>query len=368
MSFYQTVEQYAPFTTENPVRIPGSDRVRRILHQGRVLPEDFSILLSTAAASFLEEMAQEAHRLTVQYFGRTILLYTPMYLSNHCVNQCRYCGFNANNAIPRKQLSLAEVEKEAAAIAATGLKHVLILTGDARHVAGISYLKDCLEILRRYFTSIGIEIYALETDEYRQLIEAGVDSLTIYQETYNESLYDDLHPNGPKRDYRFRLDAPERACRAGIRSVNIAALLGLDDWRRDAFFTGLHADYLQRHYPEVEIGLSMPRIRSHAGDYQIRQPVTDENLVQIMLAWRLFLPRVGMALSTRENACLRDNLIRLGVTKMSAGSTTKVGGRTQSQEDVGQFEIADHRSVTEMRLQIQRLGYQPVFKDWQPIL
>ncbi|MFZ5572282.1 MAG: 2-iminoacetate synthase ThiH [Thermodesulfobacteriota bacterium] len=367
MSFYPLVETVESCPAEEPSLENGVDRLRRILGQGRVPPADFRFLLSPAAVPFLEDMARAAHRLTVQYFGRTILLYTPLYLSNHCINQCRYCGFNAGNAIPRMQLTLDEVEREAAAIAATGLKHILILTGDARHMAGLSYLKNCLEILRRYFTSIGIEIYALETEEYRELIDAGVDSLTIYQETYNRNLYEDLHPKGPKRDYRFRLEAPERACRAGIRSVNIAALLGLDDWRRDAYLTGLHADYLQRRFPEVEIGLSLPRIRSHAGEYQPRHPVSDENLVQIMLAWRIFLPRAGMALSTRESAYLRDRLIRLGVTRMSAGSSTKVGGRTQERDSVGQFEIADHRSVADMRDQIQRLGYQPVFKDWQPI-
>ncbi len=367
MSFYETYQTFRQILEQAGKASHGPDQIQRILQQSTLKPWDLYALLSPAAAPFLEQMAQKAHRLTVQHFGRTILLYTPLYLSNYCTNFCRYCGFNAENPIPRKQLSPAEVEKEAQAIAETGLKHILILTGDARQLAGLDYLKSCIAVLRRYFTSIGIEIYALETGEYRELIAAGVDSLTIYQETYDESLYQELHPQGPKKDYCFRLDAPERACRSGIRSVNIAALLGLGDWRTDAFFTGLHADYLQRTFPEVEVGLSLPRMRAHAGAYQPLYPVKDAVLVQIMLALRLYLPRAGIALSTREQAGLRDNLIRLGVTKMSAGSTTRVGGRTQAHDDVGQFEIADERSVAEMQARIQGLGYQPVFKDWQPI-
>jgi len=248
------------------------------------------------------------------------------------------------------------------------LKHILILTGDARRMADLPYLKSCIKILAEYFTSIAIEIYALEEQEYGELIEAGVDSLTIYQETYNETLYNKLHVKGPKRDYRFRLDAPERACRATMRAVNIGALLGLDEWRREAFLTGLHAHYLQDQYPDVEVSVSLPRLRPHAGNYQPRSQVSDKNLVQIMLALRLFMPRAGITISTREAAVFRDNIIRLGVTKMSAGSSTKVGGHTIAKADTGQFDISDERTVAEMKTYIEKLGYQPVFKDWQPIL
>ena len=290
-----------------------------------------------------------------------------MYLSNYCANHCEYCGFSINNRIGRKQLSLEEVEKEAREIAATGLKHILILTGDAPKIASLEYLKNCCDILKKYFTSIAIEIYALETQGYAALVEKGVDSLTIYQETYNEDLYNTLHVKGPKKDYRYRLDAPERGLLADIRSVGIGALLGLGDWRFDAFMTGIHANYLQNKFPEAEIGVSLPRMRPHAGAFQPDYPVNDRNLVQILTALRIFLPRVGITISTREDKNFRNNILRLGVTKMSAGSSTSVGGRISEDEKTGQFEISDERSVAQMAADLKNLGYQPVFKDWQPI-
>jgi 2-iminoacetate synthase len=338
-----------------------------VLQKETLSASDFYTLLSPAAEKFLETMAQKAHRITINQFGRTILLFTPMYLSNYCENHCLYCGFKAGNAIKRKQLSYEEVEKEAKRISETGLKHILILTGEATNIATVDYLKKCCAILSNYFTSIAIEIYPLSMEDYRVLIDAGVDSLTIYQETYHELLYDALHVKGPKKDYRFRLDTPERGCEAGIRSVNIGALLGLDEWRREAFFTGLHADYLQNTYPEVEVSISFPRMRPHAGDYNPEFPVSDRNLVQIILAMRLFMPRAGITISTRENAAFRNNILPLGVTKMSAGSTTVVGGHTTEDNDTGQFEISDERSVEQMAASLRESGFQPVYKDWQAI-
>ncbi len=367
MSFYEIYRAFQNLDVHAFFNSKTRDDVARILGQPTIDHLDFLTLLSPKAEPFLEQMAQKAHMLTVQQFGKTILLYTPMYLSNFCMNQCLYCGFNASNRIHRKQLTLEEVEKEARAISGTGLKHILILTGDAKKIATLDYLKDCLKILEKYFTSISIEIYALDTAEYEALVTAGVDALTLYQETYNRELYEQLHLKGPKADYLFRLEAPERACAAGIRSVNIGALLGLDDWRKEAFFTGIHADYLQTHHPDVEVSISLPRMRSHAGDFQPAYDITDRNLVQFMLAFRLYMPRAGITLSTRENAAFRDNVIRLGVTKMSAGSSTKVGGHTTGEKETGQFDICDHRNVSEMKINIQRLGYQPVFKDWEPI-
>jgi 2-iminoacetate synthase len=222
-------------------------------------------------------------------------------------------------------------------------------------------------VLGRYFPAIGMEIYALSQADYGRLIEAGVDSLTIYQETYNEELYRQLHPKGPKRDYRFRLDAPERACRAGMRAVNVGALLGLDDWRQDAFITGLHAHYLQNRYPETETSISLPRMRPHVGGYQPGCIVADRHIVQTMTALRLFMPRAGITISTRESARFRDRLLPLGVTRMSAGSCTAVGGRTGKADSASQFEISDERSAPEMVDMLRRAGWQPVFKDWQHI-
>jgi len=368
MSFFQTCLKYDDFQPDTVLRQFDKKDVKQVLNKETLKGDDFLALLSPAAEYLIEEIAQKAHRLTVQQFGKVIQLYTPMYLSNFCTNHCLYCGFNSNNKIVRKQLSLEEVEKEAATIAKTGLKHILILTGGARKIATPEYIKNCVNTISKYFKSICIEVYALETEEYAELIKAGVDCITIYQETYNTGLYKQLHPKGPKQDFQYRLNTPDRACRAGIRSVNVGALLGLDDWRREAFLTGLHAEYIQHNYPEVELGISLPRIKPHEGSFQSSHLVTNKNFVQIMLAFRLFLPRAGITISTREPAIFRDNIIRLGATKMSAGSSTKVGGWTTGDNDTGQFDISDHRTVQEIKEQICRLGYQPVFKDWQPIV
>ncbi len=366
MSFYDLLRKYGDFDFEDFFRRVAEDQIKRIISKHRLGALDYLALLSPRAEGQIEEMALRAHRLTVQHFGRVILLYTPLYLSDHCVNHCLYCGFRAQNKVERKKLTPARVEEEARIIAATGLKHILVLTGESRKESPVSYIRECVEILKKYFTSISIEVYPLEEDEYRELISAGVDGLTIYQEVYDEAVYAELHPAGPKRNYRFRLEAPERACRAGIRTVNVGALLGLHDWRTEAFFTGLHAEYLQDTFPEVEVSISPPRMRPQLGGFQPRVRVSDRNLVQYMLAFRLFMPRAGITISTRESAEMRDHLVKLGATRMSAGSCTSVGGRT-GRDSSGQFEISDERSVAEMARVIYSQGYQPVFKDWQYI-
>lgn len=363
MSFYQEYMAYKDLDWDGFFSSRTSRQVTAVLAKDRLDIWDFLTLLSPTAEDYLEAMAQKARKLTLQHFGKAVLLYTPMYLSNYCVNQCAYCGFNAKNKLPRKQLTLAEVEQEAKVIAAAGLRHILLLTGEAKEKAGLSYLKACIGVVKKYFTCLGIEIYPLTRDEYKQLIKVGVDGLTMYQETYDEEIYDQIHLKGPKKNYAFRLDAPERACQAGMRSVNIGALLGLAPWRQEAFFTGLHAYYLQNKYLATEISLSFPRLRPHLGVFQPRDIISDQNLVQIMLASRLFLPRAGITLSTRESSTLRDNLLPLGVTKISAGSTTAVGGHTQGEEGE-QFAISDGRNTQEMKEALTRLGYQPVLQDW----
>jgi 2-iminoacetate synthase len=327
-------------------------------------------LMSPAASSLLEEMAQKASRLTVQHFGRTVSLFTPLYLANFCTNHCVYCGFNCTNSIHRSKLTLDEVDVEGAAIAATGLKNLLILTGDAPAKTGVDYLEACTRVLTKHFPSVSIEVFALTEEEYARLVGAGVDGMTMFQETYDEKLYAVLHPKGPKRDFRFRLDAPERACEAGMRVVNIGALLGLAEWRRDALLTGLHAAYLMHAYPETEIAVSLPRMRPHVGDWEPASIVSDRDMVQFLMALRLFLPRVGITISTRENAEFRENILPLGVTRMSAGVSTAVGGHSGGdgdEENTGQFDISDGRSVDEVCAALRGKGYQPVFKDWEPI-
>ena len=325
--------------------------------------KDLKALLSIDAQKYLEEMAEEAQRISLQYFGRAILLYTPMYLSNYCVNKCSYCGFNADNNLKRKKLSLDEVEKEAKFIASTGLKHILILTGESRHHSPVSYIKDCVKILKKYFTSISIEVYPLKEEEYKELIGAGVDGLTIYQEVYDKEKYKEVHLAGPKTNYQFRLDAPERACKAHMRTVNIGTLLGLAPWREEVIKTAMHAKYLQDKYPDTELSVSVPRLRPHEGTFKDIIKVSDKNLVQIILALRIFLPRVGITVSTRESAYMRDNLLSLGITKMSAESTTSVGGHTMDKTSE-QFEIFDGRNVEEIKQMLLEKKYQPVLQDW----
>ncbi len=366
MSFFEKYRQYQDFAFADYFRSLGDGDIQRIIQKDRLSELDYLALLSPAAEAHLEEMARRAHGLTVRHFGRSILLYTPIYLANHCVNRCVYCGFAVHNAIPRTRLTLEEVAAEAQLIAATGLKHVLILTGESRKHSPVSYIKDCVGVLKKYFSSIGIEIYPLEEEEYRELVDAGVDGLTLYQEVYHPAVYDRLHPAGPKKNYPFRLDAPERACRAGVRTVNVGALLGLHDWRSEAFFTGLHASYLQNKYGHLEVSISPPRMRPHGGGFEPVEKVRDKNLVQYILAYRLFMPRGGISLSTRESAFLRDHLLPLGITKMSAGSCTAVGGRCQP-EAASQFAISDERDVPAMVHMLYRQGYQPVFKDWQTL-
>jgi len=364
MTFYEEVTRLQTLNITETLGGVTESQISGSLGKSELSSLGFLALLSPKAVTQLEDMAQAAYRSTLRNFGRTILLYTPLYLANYCVNHCIYCGFNANNNIERRQLSFDEVELEAQAIARTGLKHLLILTGESRYHSSVPYIKDCVLILRKYFPSISIEIYPLTTGEYAELVDVGVDGLTIYQEVYDQNVYARVHPKGPKHNYRFRLEAPERAGEAGIRTINIGSLLGLGDWRSEIFIAGLHAAYLQKKFPEIEISISTPRMRPEYGGFEPEFLVSDRDLVQIILALRLFLPRCGLTISTRERDELRDNLVKLGITKMSAGSSTVVGGHTDLKDGVGQFEISDCRSVPEIFQAISRSGYKPIYKDW----
>jgi 2-iminoacetate synthase len=365
MNFFETYQKYGSFDIKEYFDNIKPADVKRAIYEDTSDPMRYLTLLSPVASNFLEMMAQEARDITTRNFGRTIQLYTPLYLSNFCDNQCVYCGFNQDNSIQRGKLNIEEVKREADYIAGTGLRHILILTGDSRGQTPVSYIKENVEALKSYFNSISIEIYALEENEYKDLIKSGIDGLTLYQEVYDEGIYASLHPAGPKSDYHFRLDAPQRACAAGIRMVNIGVLLGLNKWREEVFFMGLHAKYLQDMFPSVEVGVSLPRIRPHAGDFQPLQDVTDQDIVQCMVALRIFQPRIGITLSTRESDSFRENVLPLGVTRMSAGSTTVVGGHTAIDGSGSeQFEIADERNVIEMRHMLLSKGYQPVMNDW----
>ncbi|WP_188207227.1 2-iminoacetate synthase ThiH [Alkalibacillus aidingensis] len=365
MSFYDVLERVNQLSLEDMLKDVTNQDVERVLQKERINEEDYFALLSPAAENYLEEMAQRAHQLTVQHFGKTIQLFLPLYLSDYCVNTCKYCSFSVDNVFPRRILTMEEVEKEAKAIADMGIEHIILLSGESMFHSSVKYIKQCLEVLTRYFSSIGLEIQPLDTDQYKELVDSGIDSLTVYQEVYDEEIYRELHTKGPKRFFNYRLDTPERGCEAGMRSVNIAALLGLNDWRRESYITGLHAQYLQNKFLDVEVGVSFPRIRPSAGGFQPKVDVTDKNLVQAMLAFRIFQPRAGITVSTREAPEFRDQILSLGTTKMSAASSTVVGGYTEPDNTQSQFEISDERSVDEIKSLLLEQGYQPVVKDWQ---
>jgi 2-iminoacetate synthase len=368
MTFYSTIERYQDVDFEAKFAAVTAERVQAALDRATLTVDDFLALLSPVAVPFLEEMAAKAHQLTVQYFGRTIQLYIPLYISNFCSNKCVYCGFHTGNRIKRAKLSLEEIELEARAIAASGMQHILFLTGEAPEVTPMSYLEDTVALLKKYFASVSIEIYPMDVDDYARLKNAGADGLTIYQETYNRDRYKLVHLGGRKMDFRYRLEAPERGAEAGLRQVNLGPLLGLGEPRSEVFFLGLHARHLEDIYLNTEVGVSLPRMNPAEGNYRPDYHVDDRTFVQFLTALRCFLPRSGISVSTRESARFRDNLIRLGVTRYSAGSRTGVGGYCEEpQESTPQFEITDDRTIVEVVGAIRQAGYQPVYKDWDRI-
>jgi 2-iminoacetate synthase len=367
MGFYELLEESK---TKDIARLLASVTeldVARTLNKNKLSALDFLTLLAPAAERFLEQMAVRARALTLQHFGRVVFLYAPLYVADYCENSCLYCSFSAANSYRRRRLALPEVAEQAQVLAKMGIKAVLLLTGESRTHTPVTYLQECLRLLRKYFSSISIEVYPLQEEEYKELVSSGLDGVTVYQEAYNETVYSDVHRHGPKADFRFRLETAERACRAGVRTVNIGALLGLNDWRQETFFTGRHAQYLQDTFPAVELGVSVPRIQPHLGNYTPPSPLTDRDLVQVILALRLFLPRAGIALSTRERPALRDALVGLGITRMSACSSTVVGGYTAKSKQVAQFDVSDSRSVEDIRKMLQASGYQPVAQDWHTL-
>lgn len=328
--------------------------------------EDFAALLSPAAFPFLEQMAQRAKKETRKHFGNSINMFTPIYIANYCENYCIYCGFNCHNKIKRAKLNSKEIEKEMAAIAETGLKEILILTGESRSMSDVEYIGEACKIAQKYFNVIGIEVYPMNSDEYAYLHKCGADYVTVFQETYNSDKYETLHLSGHKRIFPYRLNAQERALKGGMRGVGFAALLGLDDFRRDAFATGIHAYLLQRKYPHAEISFSCPRLRPIINNDRINpKDVHEPQLLQIICAYRIFMPYASLTISTREQASFRDNVIGLAATKISADSRTGVGGRAET-EDTGdeQFEISDSRSVEEVYNSILNHGLQPVMSDY----
>lgn len=339
--------------------------VERVLIKSNISLEDYGILLSPSALPYLEDMAKKAMIETKKHFGNSISLFTPLYISNYCENHCVYCGFNCKNKIKRAMLTLEEVEMELIEIASTGLKEILILTGESRNKSDVKYIGAAIKLASKYFSTVGIEIYPLNTDEYKYLKECGADFVSVYQETYNIDKYKEVHLQGPKRVYSYRFNAQERALKAGLRGVSFGALLGLDDFRKDAYAAGLHGYFIQKKYPHSEISFSVPRLRPYINNLENNpNDVHEKQLLQVILAYRLLLPFSGITISTRERAGFRDNAIGIAATKMSAGVCVGVGGHIDEEKGDEQFEISDPRSLKEVHNMILSKGLQPVYTDY----
>ena len=326
--------------------------------------EDFKALISPAAAPYLETMAQKSNQLTRQRFGNTIQLFAPFYLSNECQNICTYCGFSMNNEIRRKTLSAEEIESESAAISSLGFKHVLLVTGEANKTVGTAYLARAIKQIRPHFANVSMEVQPLDQTAYEQLIPLGLHAVLVYQETYHKEDYKKHHPKGKKSNFYYRLETPDRLGRAGIHKIGLGALIGLEDWRVDSFFVALHLQYLEQTYWKTKYTISFPRLRPFSGGLEPKVNMNDRELVQLICAYRLFNQEVELSLSTRETESFRDNMIKLGVTSMSAGSKTNPGGYSVEPQSLEQFEISDERSPALVCEAIKRQGYEPVWKDW----
>lgn len=347
--------------------------VRAALQHETCSIEDFKALLSPTAEPFLEEMAERAKRETSRHFGNTVYLFTPIYIANYCENYCVYCGFNCYNDINRVKLNMEQIEQEMKVIADSGMEEILILTGESRGKSSVKYIGEACKLARKYFRMVGLEIYPVNTDEYRYLHECGADYITVFQETYDSDKYETLHLWGHKRVWPYRFDAQERALRGGMRGVAFSALLGLSDFRKDALATAMHAYYLQRKYPYAELSLSCPRLRPIINNEKINPlDVGEKQLCQVLCAYRIFLPFVGITVSSRESASFRNGIVKIAATKVSAGVSTGVGDHedkytgNEAGEDAGdeQFEICDGRSLEKMYADIEDEGLQPVLNDY----
>ncbi|SCP95876.1 2-iminoacetate synthase ThiH [Anaerobium acetethylicum] len=341
--------------------------VRRALDSNPLAPEGFAALLSPAAMPFLEDMAKRAREETRKHFGNSVYIFTPIYISNYCENHCVYCGFNCHNRIRRVKLDLDRIEAEMKAISETGLEEILILTGESPAMSDVAYIGEACKIARRYFRMVGLEIYPVNTEEYAYLHDCGADFVTVFQETYNSEKYETLHLAGRKRIFPYRFHAQERALRGGMRGVAFAALLGLDDCRKDAFATGMHAHLIQRKYPHAEISISCPRLCPIINNDRINpKDVHEAQLLQVITAYRIFLPFANITISTRERAAFRDNVIGMAATKISAGVSTGIGGHGGEEGEQGddQFEISDRRTVDQVYDAIREKGLQPVMNEY----
>lgn len=327
--------------------------------------EDFKALISPAARPYLEDMAQLSRQLTKKRFGNTIQMYSPMYLSNECQNICTYCGFSLTNKSPRRTLTDAEILKEVEYIKSKGYDHILLVTGEANRTVGVDYISNAINLIRKHFSNITIEVQPLDQEEYERLIDNGLYAVLVYQETYHRDEYKKHHPKGRKSNFDYRLDTPDRLGKAGIHKIGLGALFGLEDWRADSFFTALHLKYLQKNYWKTKYSISFPRLRPHSGGLEPKVEMTDPDLVQLICAFRLLDEDVELSISTRESEIFRNNIVNLGITSISAESKTNPGGYAVEPQSLEQFEISDERSTEEIATMLKDQGLEVVWKDWE---
>ncbi len=364
MSFKNTFDTYNWNALEKEIYSFSREDVSRVLLKEKIDLEDFKVLISPAAKPFLEEMAQRSSAITKKRFGNTMQMYVPMYLSNECQNICTYCGFSMTNKIPRKTLTDTEILKEVSHIKKLGYDHILLVTGEANRTVGVSYLKHAIGLIKEHFSNISIEVQPLHQAEYEELVAEGLYAVLVYQETYHKATYKQHHPKGKKSNFDYRLDTPDRLGKAGVHKIGIGALFGLEDWRVDSFYTALHLKYLQKTYWKTKYSISFPRLRPHQGEVQPKVEMTDSDLVQLICAYRLLDEDVELSMSTRESEVFRNNIIKLGITSISAESKTNPGGYSVEPQSLEQFEISDERSTEEIATMIKSQGYEVVWKDW----
>ena len=365
MSFYEIIKEYPIEKVKDMIYNAEESQIINALKKDNIDEYDLAALISPKASSYLDEMANISHNITMERFGKTIRIYAPIYLSNHCVNTCTYCGFSRKNSIPRITLTLDEIETEVKIVSDQNIKNVILVTGDHMKKFTHEALVESVKIASKYIPFVSIEVPSLTYEQYADLVSAGANGLTMFQETYIEEVYPKYHTAGPKKNYLYRLDTPERAASSGMRQIGLGALLGLTDYRLEIFYLSLHAKYIAKKYWRTQVSVSFPRIRKAAGEFHVEHEVSDIELLQSIFAFRMFMHDASINISTRENPAFRDKLVYLGATIMSAGSKTEPGGYAKAQEEASQFIIEDNRSIKEFCDNIKKLGYDPVMKDWQ---
>ena len=367
-NFETEFNQYSWEDVKSSIYNKTADDVISALNKPKRDIEDFKALISPAATPYLEQMAQLSHRLTKERFGNTIQMYIPLYLSNECQNICTYCGFSMNNKIKRVTLSEKQLLKEVEVIKSHGYDHVLLVTGEANKTVGVDYLENAIETIRPHFSHISIEVQPMEEEEYSRLIDKGLNTVLVYQETYHKEDYKKHHPKGKKSNFSYRMDTLDRLGKAGIHKMGLGVLIGLEDWRTDSFFVMAHLNYLEKQYWKTKYSVSFPRLRPFSGGLEPKVEMTDRELVQLICAYRIVNQEVELSLSTREHEAFRNSVIKLGITSISAGSKTNPGGYATEKTSLEQFEISDERSPAEIAEMIKSQGYEAVWKDWDLVL